>query len=74
ERLLEYTHSEDTIFMRAVMSVRGERELGFGAYVLRDGLIWRQVAGIEGGMRDWFTQGGPAGHAQEQPGASGGHR
>ena len=56
EELLEYTHTEDTIFVRAHMSVRGERELGFGAYVLRDGLIWRQVAGIEGGMRNWFAE------------------
>jgi hypothetical protein len=63
ERLLEYTHAEDTIFVRAVMSVRGERELGFGAYVLKDGLVWRHVAGIEGGMRDWFADNGSAGHA-----------
>ncbi|WP_432248693.1 nuclear transport factor 2 family protein [Streptomyces sanyensis] len=56
ERLLEYTHTDDTIFMRAEMSVRGEQEIGFGAYVLKDGVIWRQVAGIEGGMREWFTQ------------------
>ncbi len=63
EQLLEYTHTDDTIFMRALMSVRGERELGFGAYVLKDGLIWRQVAGIEGGMRDWFAGGQDSGHA-----------
>ncbi|MFI6846260.1 nuclear transport factor 2 family protein [Kitasatospora sp. NBC_00085] len=70
ERLLEYTHTGDTLFMRALMSVRGERELGFGAYVLKDGLIWRQVAGIEGGMRDWFAAQAESGHAGEPGGAA----
>lgn len=55
--LLEYAQSEDTIMVRAIMKVRGETEIGFGTYVLRDGKIWRHSAGIEGGMRDWFADG-----------------
>nr|BFE59942.1 hypothetical protein GCM10020063_044680 [Dactylosporangium thailandense] len=51
--MLEYTHTDDTILMRGVMSVKGVEEIGFGAYVLKDGLIWRQISGSEGGMRNW---------------------
>ncbi|MFD4205346.1 nuclear transport factor 2 family protein [Micromonospora tulbaghiae] len=55
-KLLEYAESEDTIMVRSEMTVMGEAEVGFGTYVLRDGRIWRQTAGIEGGMRDWFAE------------------
>ncbi|MGC4806671.1 nuclear transport factor 2 family protein [Micromonospora sp. DT233] len=51
--MLEYIHTDDTILLRGVMSVKGVEEIGFGAYVLKDGLIWRQVSGSEGGMRNW---------------------
>lgn len=53
--LREYAQSEDTIFVRALMQVRDETEIGVGMYVLKDGRIWRQAAGIEGDMRDWFA-------------------
>ena len=58
--MLEYVHTDDTILMRGVMKVKGVEEIGFGTYVLRDGLIWRQTSGSEGGMRDWSAVPDPA--------------
>jgi hypothetical protein len=51
--MLEYVHTDDTIMMRGVMKVKGVEEVGFGSYVLKDGMIWRMMSGSEGGVRDW---------------------
>lgn len=38
---------------RATLRVKGEEVVVFGIAVYRDGKIWRQAGGDEGGSRDW---------------------
>lgn len=49
----EYIHSEDAVLSRATLRVKGEEVVVFGIAVYRDGKIWRQAGGDEGGSRDW---------------------
>lgn len=51
----EYIESEDTIMTRSTMRVKGDEVVAFGFYVIRDGMIWRQAGGDEGGSRDWWA-------------------
>jgi hypothetical protein len=50
----EYVHGDDMILTRTKMKVKGEEVVAFGAYVIRDGMIWRQFGCDEGGVRDWW--------------------
>lgn len=50
----EYAHCEDMILTRTKLRVQGEEIVAFGAYVIRDGMIWRQFGADEGGVRDWW--------------------
>lgn len=43
--LTDYSETEDTVFYRAVMNLGGTPEHAFGALVVREGKVWRQVAG-----------------------------
>jgi hypothetical protein len=49
----EYAHCDDMIMTRTTLRVNGEDVVAFGAYVIRDGMIWRQFGCDEGGSRDW---------------------
>ncbi|MBI3688127.1 MAG: nuclear transport factor 2 family protein [Actinobacteria bacterium] len=51
----EYVHNEDMIMTRTTMRVKGEEVVAFGAYVIKDGMIWRQFGCDEGGVRDWWA-------------------
>jgi hypothetical protein len=51
----EYVHSDDMIMTRTTMRVKGEEIVAFGAYVIKDGMIWRQFGCDEGGVRDWWA-------------------
>jgi hypothetical protein len=51
----EYVHCDDLILTRTRMKVKGEEIVAFGAYVIRDGKIWRQFGCDEGGTRDWWA-------------------
>jgi hypothetical protein len=44
--LTEYSETEDTVFYRAVMNLGGAPENSFGAIVVREDKVWRQVAGF----------------------------
>lgn len=48
--VLEYVEGPDAILVRTAVRSRGEKEVGFGAIVVRDGKIWRFGWGIEGDM------------------------
>ena len=50
----EYVHTDDTIMTRTTMTVKGEQIVAFGAYVIRDGMVWRVFGADEGGARDWW--------------------
>jgi hypothetical protein len=61
----EYVHCADMIMTRTKMRVEGQEIVAFGAYVIRDGMIWRQFGCDEGGSRDWWgTNGDDANAAQ----------
>ncbi|MFD0688707.1 nuclear transport factor 2 family protein [Actinomadura fibrosa] len=45
--VLDFVESDDVIFYRATMRLGGQVETTFGTLVLRDGLIWRQTAGVQ---------------------------
>lgn len=51
----EYVHSDDMIMTRTTLRVKGEEVVAFGAYVIKDGLIWRVFGCDEGGVRDWWA-------------------
>jgi hypothetical protein len=51
----EYVHTDDMIMTRTKMQVKGEEIVAFGAYVIRDGMIWRQFGCDEGGVRNWWA-------------------
>jgi hypothetical protein len=51
----EYVHSDDMVMTRTTLRVKGEEIVAFGAYVIRDGMIWRQFGCDEGGVRDWWA-------------------
>jgi hypothetical protein len=50
----EYVHCDDMVMTRTKLRVKGEEIVAFGAYVIRDGMIWRQFGCDEGGVRDWW--------------------
>jgi SnoaL-like domain len=52
----EYVHTDDTIMTRSTMAVNGEEVIAFGAYVIRDNMIWRVFDADEGGARDWWAE------------------
>jgi hypothetical protein len=60
----EYVHTDDLILTRTKMKVKGEELVAFGAYVIRDGKIWRQFGCDEGGARDWWAGDDDASTAQ----------
>ncbi|SDD62192.1 nuclear transport factor 2 family protein [Actinokineospora iranica] len=45
----EYIDSGDTIMTRSTMRIDGREEVAFGAYVLKDGKLWRIFGAVEGG-------------------------
>jgi len=45
----EYIHSGDTIMTRSTMTIKGTTEVAFGAYVVKDGMLWRIFGAVEGG-------------------------
>lgn len=49
EGVWEYLQGEDLILTRYRQRVHGQVRDGFTFYVLRDGKVWRQVSGLEGG-------------------------
>jgi ketosteroid isomerase-like protein len=51
----EYVHTDDMIMTRTRLRVKGEEVVAFGAYVIKDGMIWRQFGCDEGGVRDWWA-------------------
>jgi hypothetical protein len=51
----EYAHSDDMIMTRTTLRINGEEIVAFGAYVIRDGMIWRVFGCDEGGVRDWWA-------------------
>lgn len=51
----EYVHTDDTIMTRSTMTVKGETIIAFGAYVIRDDMVWRVFGADEGGARDWWN-------------------
>jgi hypothetical protein len=51
----EYVHCDEMILTRTRMKVKGEEVVAVGAYVIRDGMIWRQFGCDEGGSRDWWA-------------------
>lgn len=50
----EYVHTDDTIMTRTTMSVKGETIVAFGAYVIKDDMLWRVFGADEGGARNWW--------------------
>jgi len=52
----EYVHTDDTVMTRSTMAVNGEQIIAFGAYVIRDDMIWRVFGADEGGARDWWAE------------------
>lgn len=61
----EYVHCDDMILTRTKLRVKGEEVVAFGAYVIRDGKIWRQFGCDEGGVRDWWGIGGDSANAAQ---------
>ncbi len=51
----EYVHTDDTIMTRSTMAVDGEQIVAFGAYVIKDEMIWRVFGADEGGARNWWS-------------------
>jgi SnoaL-like protein len=51
----EYVHTDDTIMTRTTMTVKGREIVAFGAYVIRDGMVWRVFGADEGGAIDWWA-------------------